>query len=773
MGSLSNLYISQSYQSLIHLGTNNTASATIIELQDGLGNNLGVGVNTLGHISASGVVETNNLRVELDTEITGGVDINTYYTASTPAYTNVTNPYYTNVVRVTGSYAYNPDAPTINEVKVGWICNGINVTNGVVTAVSGSGTGDVWVTIDGEFPQINQTYTFNGRFEKQTKITGSLNVSNDITASNIQLSGDMFVSGTIHAYELITTVESASVILSSGSNVIGDDITDTQTIVGQTSISGSLTVKGPFVHTGSVDIVGDVDITGSLFVMNEISSSTIAGLGNATQYSQSVDSRLDYIEGPFSTSVDQRLDSLEIFSASEESKNITLSQWTSSADNKFTAIGTYTSSMNVYTQSNDARILDIQNYTSSLRTAFTASGTDVNFNGNINVVGSINAYEIHTIIESSSVIFSSGSNVLGDSNTDTQTLNGEVYIPFKEYLAGNPLDTNTRINQKLDTASFDNFVNNTYTPFSQSVDSRLDNIEAFTASLVQNFVTEVEYSQSIAVVSGSLINQINTKLDTASFDNFVNNTYTPFSSSVDFRINQKLNSASFDNFVTNSYTPFSSSVDSRINTKLENSWTSSVFAPFSSSVSSNSASFDSRITFLSASKLDASWTGTTFMPFSSSVNSRLVTLENDSLTHATTGSNTFFGVETISGSLNVSGSSTYNGRQVITGSVLGNVTNITVTSQTASIDCSKGNFFTVSLPTGSTYITATNISAGQTISLRCGSNTGRTVQIDTTTIKFPSGLSYTPSQYPAAEDLLTFVSFDGTKLYGVSVNLYI
>ena len=54
MGSLSNLYISQSYQSLIHIGTNNTASATLIGLQDGLGNNIGVAVNTNGDLFLSG-----------------------------------------------------------------------------------------------------------------------------------------------------------------------------------------------------------------------------------------------------------------------------------------------------------------------------------------------------------------------------------------------------------------------------------------------------------------------------------------------------------------------------------------------------------------------------------------------------------------------------------------------------------------------------------------------------------------------------------------------
>jgi len=54
MGNLSNLYISQSYQSLIHLGSDNTASSTLVGLQDGLGNSIGISVNTSGSLSISG-----------------------------------------------------------------------------------------------------------------------------------------------------------------------------------------------------------------------------------------------------------------------------------------------------------------------------------------------------------------------------------------------------------------------------------------------------------------------------------------------------------------------------------------------------------------------------------------------------------------------------------------------------------------------------------------------------------------------------------------------
>jgi hypothetical protein len=50
MGNLSNLYVSQSFQSLIHLGTNSTITSSLTTLQDGLGNSIGVAVNTNGDL---------------------------------------------------------------------------------------------------------------------------------------------------------------------------------------------------------------------------------------------------------------------------------------------------------------------------------------------------------------------------------------------------------------------------------------------------------------------------------------------------------------------------------------------------------------------------------------------------------------------------------------------------------------------------------------------------------------------------------------------------
>ncbi len=56
MGSLSNLYISQSFQSLIHLGNETSASSTQVELQDGVGAGLGIYVNNAGDVTIDGAL---------------------------------------------------------------------------------------------------------------------------------------------------------------------------------------------------------------------------------------------------------------------------------------------------------------------------------------------------------------------------------------------------------------------------------------------------------------------------------------------------------------------------------------------------------------------------------------------------------------------------------------------------------------------------------------------------------------------------------------------
>jgi len=212
MSNLSNMMISGSYRGLINLedSTQNLASQSgYIQLQDGLGDNVGASIDAS----------------TLDWRITNNLDVG-------------------NTLGVTGSAHFRSD-----------------------------------VDIDGDL-DISGSLTH----------TGSIDVLGDITASgNIKATIGRF--DTVETRVLHVTEESASVIFSSGSNVLGDDCNDRQDLIGQVIVSCSLGVEG------------NAAFTGSLTVSNEISSSTIAGLGNATAYSQSVETTILNLSSSVDTTI--------------------------------------------------------------------------------------------------------------------------------------------------------------------------------------------------------------------------------------------------------------------------------------------------------------------------------------------------------------------------------------------------------------------------------------------------------------------------------------
>jgi hypothetical protein len=397
MGNLSNLYISQSYISLIHLGSDNTASATSTELQDGLGNGIGVSVNTDGGVSASNLAITNNILAHRGLEASGTIKFNTEYTSSTPFYVNSGNQYTDNIIRVTGSYDSGSLAyPSINEVQNGWIANGPGINNAIVTNATFIPATGWEFTIDtntavwfGEYKFTDPISNYdNVSISGSEDITGSLWVRDNITATNISASNaisasDLWVQNTIHAYKLDVTIESSSIIFTSGSNIIGDNANeDTQTLIGRVKVSGSLEV------TGSTRINGNVDSTGSLKVTSDISSSTLNGIGNVTLYSTSVNSRVSALEN-FSAS------QYKTDSASFESQILTNSAsfaaYSSSlvatfATNAFVLAQTASLSASIYltdaTQSNNIATL------TSKTGSYVTSGSNT-FVGNQIITGSL------------------------------------------------------------------------------------------------------------------------------------------------------------------------------------------------------------------------------------------------------------------------------------------------------------------------------------------------------------------------------------------------
>jgi hypothetical protein len=113
-----------------------------------------------------------------------------------------------------------------------------------------------------------------------SSFTGSLNVSGSITTT-----------GTLTAQTLVVQVITSSIEYSSGSNIFGSKITDTQIMTGSVNITGSLTLVGPEVISGSLSItgsntlIGTKTITGSVFISGSktiVGTNTITGSFNVT-----------------------------------------------------------------------------------------------------------------------------------------------------------------------------------------------------------------------------------------------------------------------------------------------------------------------------------------------------------------------------------------------------------------------------------------------------------------------------------------------------------
>lgn len=232
----------------------------------------------------------------------------------------------------------------------------------------------------------------------------------------------------------------------------------------EVNISGSLTVNGQPISVN----------TGSLVTKTEFNS-----------YTSSVDLQFDALDietGSLQNQINQKLDtgSFNSYTSSVNTKLAGLDIETGSLQNQINGLATtgslsgYTTvtTFNNYTGSNDAKVNELISKTGSYatisgQTALSSSiaTTDLNqdnritalenvtgsinrnglittgslggnqsITGSLNVGGTITATSasftyVNTVYETASVIYSSGSNQLGDASNDVQTLYGTVNLP--------------------------------------------------------------------------------------------------------------------------------------------------------------------------------------------------------------------------------------------------------------------------------------------------------------------------------------------------------
>jgi len=262
---------------------------------------------------------------------------------------------------------------------------------------------------------------------------------------------------------------------------------------------------------------------------------------------------------------------------------------------------------------------------------------------------------------------------------------------------------------------------------------------AFTASTDSSISNLNQFSTS-TLISLSNINQTTASLNiSVSNLNAFTSSQISFNASATASISQLLTlSASLSGgYATQGELDASSSqlqnnIDTKLNTSSFNSYTASQVGTnqFTSSINSYTASNDIK------------WTTIGLLTGS----------------YATTGSNTFIGTQSMSGSLR------------LTGSAYGNVVSASIVSSTASIDLSAGNYFTL-LIASNTNINVTNPQPGVTATLVINTAGAATASFSSN-VKQSSGSFYVPS-ISGNIDILSFTAVTTSSVYVVPAYTFV
>jgi hypothetical protein len=106
----------------------------------------------------------------------------------------------------------------------------------------------------------------------------------------------------------------------------------------------------------------------------------------------------------------------------------------------------------------------------------------------------------------------------------------------------------------------------------------------------------------------------------------------------------------------------------------------------------------------------------------------------------------------------------------VSGAILNYPINLPTVSGTASMDCSQSNFFNLTLSGSYTlFLSASNIQPGQTVNLRVIQPATSGSLNYGSQFKFAGGIPYSASATSSTVDIISFISFDTTTLYGSAI----
>ena len=336
----------------------------------------------------------------------------------------------------------------------------------------------------------------------------------------------------------------------------------------------------------------------------------------------------------------------------------------------------------------------------------------------------------------------------------------------------------------FNTNLIDSTVNQTdFGIYTSSFTASLVSLNAFTASIAgtNNFT---------ASISGTNAFTASTKIRLNNLESWSSSLDNDFASQTEFNAYTQSNNQKVDSLIafTSSVLSIVALVPLNQTSASLNAFTASqliVNSGYNSYTASNNQKVDSLIEFTSSTiSITAlqplNQASASLQSFTASANIRLSNLEatTASLNISVANLNASSASQQVSiNSLNAATSSyasrtsnVFSGSQTITGSVYGNVIPLSIVSTTASMDCSLGNFFTLTLANSvATHLTATNIRPGQTINLLVTQGNPSGSITYNSTFDWPVNNAYSASTVNSAKDIVSFIAFDNTTLHGTAV----
>jgi hypothetical protein len=363
----------------------------------------------------------------------------------------------------------------------------------LITALSGSQQETlIPVVVGGLNGTTNRITAENfSKFVNAYNATTSSNtfIGAQIINGNLTVTGNQVISGRLTVNEVVAQYETASILFSTGSTKLGDQLTDKHEFTGSTNITGSIIVDGNLLLNGAS--------------LNNSFARIHQATGSLQNFTASQDSR-NFVISQYTASTDAHIVGISDFTSSQLIVNTGLASVTASLNN-------FSGSTNAFTRSIERTTASIHLATASLNyfyqstsslNGFTASQADRNLNLSI-VTGSLNGFTA--------------------SQDDRNYIISQYTASTNAHIVGISAFTSSQLAVNLGnsiyTASVDSHIVGIST-YTSSVRDTLARVHQSTASLQQFTASQDSRNLTLSTVTGSLIGITNGLMAfTAALDN--------------------------------------------------------------------------------------------------------------------------------------------------------------------------------------------------------------------------------------------------------------